>query len=111
MAAQLPVPMRPFFQREQYLGRPSANKNWRRRLRSHIAFVFALVRSVRVIVGHEINLARKIDQVGVTSVAGFRAADLSVGSDDVDTGTTTRVGDSSPQYFMCDGSHVASSEK
>ena len=81
IAAQVARSMMPFFYREQNLRRPSANKNCQWRLRSRVAFIVALVRSVRVIVGHEINLTLGIERMGVTSVAGFRAANLYVKSE------------------------------
>jgi len=68
IAAQLPVPVRPFFQREEDLRRPSANKD---RLRVFDAF---LSRSTLVFVAHEINLTLNVEMPGVTSVAGFRSA-------------------------------------
>jgi hypothetical protein len=75
VAAQLPVPVRPFFQREKDLRRPSADKDRvAASLRSRYNLVFA---------AHEINLTPDIETMGVTSVAGFeghRRAGATAGS-------------------------------
>jgi hypothetical protein len=68
VAAQLPVPVRPFFQREKNLRRPSTDKN-RARL-----FDASVSRYTLVFVAHEINLTLNVEMLGVTSVAGFRSA-------------------------------------
>ena len=68
VAAQLPVPVRPFFQREEDLRRPSADED-RARLFDACGSRYTLV-----FVAHEINLTLNVGMLGVTSVAGFRSA-------------------------------------
>ena len=63
-AAQLPMPVGPFFQREKDLRRPSADKDRvAASFRSRYNLVFG---------AHEINLTPNIEMLGVTSVARFR---------------------------------------
>ena len=78
VAAQLHVPVRSFFQREEDLWRPSADKDWGRLLDVCGIFVVALAVSLSsrynlVFVAHEINLALNVEMPGVTSVAGFQS--------------------------------------
>ena len=77
VAAQLPVPVRPFFQREEDRRRPSADKEVRLFVARGI-FVVALAASLSfrynlVLGAHEINLALNVEMLGVTSVAGFQS--------------------------------------
>ena len=77
VAAQLPVPVRPFFQREEDLRRPSADKDRARLFDACGIVVVALAVSFRsrynlVLVAHEINLTLNVEMLGVTSVAGFQ---------------------------------------
>jgi hypothetical protein len=66
VTAQLPMPVRPFFEREEDLRRPSADKDRvAASFRSRYKLVFA---------AHEINLAWNVEMLGVTSVAGFQSA-------------------------------------
>jgi hypothetical protein len=65
VAAQLPVPVRPFFQREEDLRRPSADKD---RAAASLRSRYNLVLGA-----HEINLALNAEMPGVTSVAGFES--------------------------------------
>jgi hypothetical protein len=64
-AAQLPVPVGPFFQREEDLRRPSADKD-------RVAACFHARYSL-VLGAHEINLTLNVEMLGVTSVAGFKS--------------------------------------
>ena len=78
VAAQLPVPVRPFFQREEDLRRPSADKDRAQLFDACIAFLFVfLLLSVLDITwclaAHEINLTPNVEMLGVTSVAGFES--------------------------------------
>jgi hypothetical protein len=78
VAAQLPVPVRPFFQREEDLRRPSADKDRARVFDPRGIFVAALAASFRsrynpLLGAHEINLTRNVEMPGVTSVAGFQS--------------------------------------
>jgi hypothetical protein len=77
VAVQLPVPVRPFFQREEDLWRPSADKDRVRLFDACGIFVVALAVSFSsrynlVLGAHEINLTLNIEMLGVTSVAGFQ---------------------------------------
>ena len=76
IAAQLPVPVRPFFQREEDLRCPSADKDRHRLFDARGIFVVGLTASLSsrnnlVLGAHEINLTRNVELPGVTSVAGF----------------------------------------
>ena len=78
VAAQLPVPVRPFFQREEDLRRPSADKDRARLFDARGIFVVALAASLSfrynlVLGAHKINLALNVEMLGVTSVAGFQS--------------------------------------
>jgi hypothetical protein len=78
IAAQLPVPVRPFFQREEDLRRPSADKDRARLFDACGIFDMAIAVSLscryNVVLGaHEINLTLNVEMLGVTSVAGFRS--------------------------------------
>jgi hypothetical protein len=78
VAAQLPVPVRPFFQREEDLRRPSADKDRARLFDAWGVFVVALGVSLSsrynlMLSAHEINLALNAEMLGVTSVAGFQS--------------------------------------
>ena len=77
VAAQVRVPVRPFFQREEDLRRPSAHKD-RARLFDACGIVVALAASIssryNVVLGaHEINLTLNVEMLGVTSMAGFQS--------------------------------------
>jgi len=77
VAAQLPVPVRSFFQREEDLRRPSADKDRARLFDVCDIFVVPLPASLSsrynlVLGAHEINLALNVEMLGVTSVAGFQ---------------------------------------
>ena len=79
VAPQLPVPVRSFFQREEDLRRPSADKDRARLFDACGIFVVALAASLSsryhlVLGAHEINLTLNVEMLGVTSVAGFRSA-------------------------------------
>jgi hypothetical protein len=67
VAAQVRVPVWPFFQREEDRRRPSADKN------RFVAALAALLnfRYNLVLVAHKINLTLNVEMLGVTSVAGF----------------------------------------
>jgi hypothetical protein len=78
VAAQVPVPVRPFFQREEDLRRPSADKDRAQLVYACCIFVVALAaflssRYNLVLGAHEINLTRNVEMLGVTSVAGFQS--------------------------------------
>lgn len=76
IAAQFPVPARPYFQREEDLRRPSADKDRPRLFDACGIFVVALAdsfRSLYLLGAHEINLAWNVEMPGVTSVAGFQS--------------------------------------
>jgi hypothetical protein len=61
---QFPMPVRPFFQGEKDLGRPSADKDR----------IAAFCSRYNLVLGaHEINLTPDIETMGVTSVAGFQS--------------------------------------
>ena len=62
-APQLPVPVRPFLQREEDPRRPSADKD-------RVAASFRS-RYNLVLAAHEINLTRNVEMLGVTSMAGL----------------------------------------
>jgi hypothetical protein len=77
VAAQLPVPVRPFFQREEDLRCPSADKD---RVLLFDPYGIVVARAVSlssrynpVLCAHEINLAWNVEMTGVTSVAGFQS--------------------------------------
>jgi len=78
ITAQLPVPVRPFFQREEDLRCPSADKDRARLFDARGIFVVALAASLSfrynlVLGAHKINLALNVEMLGVTSVAGFQS--------------------------------------
>ena len=78
VAAQFPVPVRPFFQREEDLRRPSADYDRARLFDACGLFVVARTASLssryNLVPGaHEINLAWNVEMPGVTSVAGFQS--------------------------------------
>ena len=78
VAAQVPVPVRPFFQREEDLRRPSADKDRAQLVDACGIFVVALAaflssRYNLVLGAHEINLILNVEMLGVTSVAGFQS--------------------------------------
>jgi hypothetical protein len=78
VAAQLPVPVRPFFQREEDLRRPSSDKDRAWLFDACGIFIVALAASLRsrynlVLGAHEINLALNVAMPGVTSLAGFQS--------------------------------------
>jgi hypothetical protein len=69
VAVQLPVPVRPFFQREEDRRRPPADKN-----RSVVTLAASLSFRYNLVLGaHEINLTLNVEMLGVTSVAGFQS--------------------------------------
>ena len=78
VAAQLPVPVRPFFQREEDLRRPSADKDRARLFDPRGIFAVGLAASLSfrynlVLGAHKINLTLNVEMLGVTSVAGFQS--------------------------------------
>jgi hypothetical protein len=71
VAEQLPVPVRPFFQREEDLRRPSSDKDRARLLDAGGNFALGS-RYNLLFCAHEMNLTLNVEMPGVTSVAGFQ---------------------------------------